>query len=80
MDAKKTIADNLKGITIVEFPIFQVVLDPKGRYPLVGTPGNPKMSKVKELSCNPEDDSSPLDKKAKLTFYEVSDGEISDSD
>lgn len=80
MDLKKTIANNLKGVTIVEFPIFHVVLDPQDRYPLVGTNDKPRSSKVKELATNPSDGSSPADKKAKLTFYEVSDGEISDSD
>ncbi len=72
-------SDNLKGTVIVEHPIFHVVLDPQDRYPLVGTPLKVREPKVKKEPGNKDtlkDD--PLEKKPKLTFFDVSDGELSE--
>jgi len=67
MDLSKTIGDNLKGTTIIEYPIFHVVIDPKDLFPLYG-------SKIVVKHRN-----EPPEKKSKLSFFEVSDGELSDS-
>lgn len=64
---------------IVEHPIFHVVLDPQDRYPLVGTALKVREPRVKKEPGNkdtPKDD--PLEKKPKLTFFDVSDGELSE--
>jgi hypothetical protein len=74
----KTLADNLKGTVLVEHPIFQVVLDPEDQYPLIGTPirvREPKVKLEKSRATNSGGDTGPDEKKQKLTFFEVSDGE-----
>lgn len=80
---EKTLSDNLKGTIIVEHPIFHVVIDPQDRYPLVGSPlkvsesTRPKVKKnISNTGDNQADD--PVEKKAKLTFFDVSDGELSE--
>ena len=78
----KTLSDNLKGTVIVEHPIFHVVLDPQDRYPLVGTPLKVRESKVKinPGNKNNQTDGESSEKKPKLTFFDVSDGELSEED
>jgi len=68
MDLSKTIEENLKETTIVEHPIFHVVDDPKNLFPLYGS------NKVVKQQ------NEPPEKKSKMSFFELSDGEINDSD
>jgi len=65
----KTIEANLKGASIIEYPIFHVVVDPKDSYPLFGS----KTNVVKHQDGPPE-------KKSKMSFFEVSDGESSEAE
>ena len=63
---------------LVEHPILQVVLDPEDQYPLIGTPirvREPKVKLDKSRATNSGGDNGPDEKKQKLTFFEVSDGE-----
>lgn len=73
MDLSKSLSENLKGKTIIEYPILQVVIGDTENYPLVGTEDQ---RVVKKAIKNEE----PCSKKGKLTFYEISDGELCDSD
>ena len=74
-------SDNLKGTVIVEHPIFQVVLDPEDRYPLIGTPIRVREPKVKlektgaTTSSGDNEHDGSEGKKSKLTFFEVTDDE-----
>ena len=71
MDLSLTLSENLKGKIIIEFPIFRVV--PKTELddiPLVGSTIKIQKKIVKgETEC----------KRSKMTFYEISEGELSDS-
>lgn len=56
-----------------------MVLDPQDRYPLVGSPAkviDSKPTKLKREAVNQTDESE--EKKSKLTFFDVSDGELSE--
>lgn len=93
MDLAKSLAENLKGVSLVENPVLHVVRQEEyldHLYPLVGpTPVQtvPKNRKKVEKSSatlmevvEDDDSDAPSDsKKTKLTFYDVSDGELSDS-
>lgn len=89
MDLTKTLADNLKGAVVVEHPTFHVddARASADRYPRVdgsnptsssSAIGNGKPAKKSQAVSNIGD--VPMKKKAKLTFYEVSDGELMTSD
>ena len=75
LDLTQSLTDNLKGKILIEFPILRVVVDPSrlGEFPLVGS-GPPVKAGSRKSG------GEPAAKKSKLTFYEVSDGELSDSD
>ena len=77
MDFGKTLAVNLKGLSIVENPIFQLVREDKlNNYPIVGS--TDPIPKRNHNQKNEEEEEECPSKKSKLTFYEVSDGELSD--
>lgn len=80
MTLDKTLAENLKGTIVVEHPIFHVVLDPQDKYPLVGTPLTEEELAKKRSTSRCEKKKGSMEKKQKLTFFELSDGELSEND
>lgn len=82
MNLNKTLSDNLNGTVIVEHPIFEVVLDPEDQYPLVGTTAPVRKPQLKRRAPEFSNDNKICDsdeKKSKLTFFDVSDGELSET-
>lgn len=81
MDLTKSLAENLKGVIIVEHPTFHVSLEQK--YPLVGDPNAvvkpvAKIETESSSSSSEDDEEGPSSsKKSRLTFFELSDGELS---
>lgn len=74
MEPDKTLAENLKGVVVVEHPVFHLVKpEDFDRYPLVNS-SQPLKARSKEADADGPSDP----KKSKMTFYDVSDGEISD--
>ena len=86
MDLAKSIADNLKGVIIVEFPVFHCSID-NHNFPLVGDTSvilRPKPKTVKSetesttsSSAEDDDEGPSSSKKSRLTFFELSEGELS---
>ena len=85
MDLAKSITDNLKGVIIVEFPVFHCSIH-NHNFPLVGDTSvilRPKPKTVKSetestTSSSEDDDEGPSSsKKSRLTFFELSEGELS---
>lgn len=74
MDLGKTLAENLKSVSIVENPIFHVVREDKlNNYPVVGS--SDPIPKRHHLQKDEEESPS---KKSRLSYFDVSDGELSD--
>lgn len=70
IDVDLSLGVNLKDKLIIEYPVFHVVAArDRADYPLVAS-GPPVTAATGPARA----------KKAKLTFYEVSDGEVTDSD
>ena len=81
MDLTKSLSENLKGVLIVEHPTFYVSLDQN--YPLVGDSTalvtKPAVKiETDSASSSSEDEGPSSSKKTRLTFFELSDAELSD--